>query len=92
MKNMTFDPNQLKPKYAPHNTLEEGWTYISIPDDDVIIGIRVAVTKVMKLTTPDGNVAKDPTGTPLYTFQSTNIVRTLTREEYEVEKKRGISK
>ena len=89
---MTFDPTQFKPKYAPHNTLEEGWTYISVPDDDVIIGIRVAVTKVMRLTTPDGSIARDATGTPLFTFQSTNVVRTLTREEYEVEKKRGISK
>ena len=89
---MTFDQNQLKPKYAPHNTLEEGWTYISIPEDDVIIGIRIAVTKVMKLTTPDGKLAKDPAGTPIYTFQRTDVVRTLTGEEYEVEKKRGISK
>ena len=89
---MTFDQNQLKQKYAPHNTLEEEWTYVSIPDDDVIIGIRVAVTKVMRLTTPDGKLAKDPNGTPLYNFQTTNIVRTLSREEYEVEKKRRISK
>lgn len=89
---MTFDPTQIKQKYTPHNTLEEGWTYISIPDDDLIIGVRVAVTKVMKVFNPDGSQAKDPTGTPIYTFQSTNVVRTLTREEYEVEKKRGISK
>ena len=89
---MTFDPNQAKQRYTPHNTLEEGWTYISVPDDDVIIGIRVAVTKVMKFTTADGTPMKDQTGTPLYTFQSTNVVRTLTREEYEVEKKRRISK
>lgn len=89
---MSFDASQLKPKYTPHSTLEEGWTYISIPEDDTIIGIRVAVTKVMKLATPDGKHAKDPTGTPLYTFQSTNVVRTLTREEYEIEKKRGIPK
>jgi hypothetical protein len=78
--------------FTPHNTLEEGWTYISIPDDDVIIGVRVAVTKVMKLIGPDGNPSKDATGSPAYTFQSTNIVRILTREEYNTEKKRNISK
>jgi hypothetical protein len=89
---MTFDQNQAKQRYTPHSTLEEGWTYISIPDDDIIIGVRVAVTKVMKLVGPDGNLLKDVTGTPAYTFQSTNVVRTLTREEYNIEKKRNISK
>lgn len=89
---MTFDTSQTKQRYTPHSTLEEGWTYISIPDDDLVIGVRVAVTKVMKIFNADGNPAKDPTGTPLYTFQSTNVVRILTREEYEVEKRRGISK
>ena len=89
---MTFDQNQPKQKYTPHNTLEEGWTYISIPDDDMIIGVRIAVTKVMKVLNPDGIQAKDTTGNPIYSFQSTNVVRSLTREEYDVEKKRGISK
>jgi hypothetical protein len=89
---MTFDPTKIKQKYTPHNTLEEGWTYISIPEDDVIIGVRVAVTKVMKAFNQDGSPTKDPTGSPVFSFQSTNVVRTLTREEYEVEKKRGITK
>jgi hypothetical protein len=89
---MTFDPTKIKQKYTPHNTLEEGWTYISIPEDDIIIGVRVAVTKVMKAFNPDGSPATDPTGSPIFSFQSTNIVRTLTRGEYEVEKKRGIPK
>jgi hypothetical protein len=87
-KEMTFDQVSLKPKYTPHNTLEEGWTYISVPDDDVIIGVKVSVTKVMKMMTPDGNQAKDATGSPFYTFQSVNVVKTLTREEYNVEKQR----
>lgn len=88
---MTLDKNNLKPRYTPHKSLEEGWTYISIPDDDVIIGVRIAMTKVMKLTLPDGNPAKDASGMPIYSFQSTNVVKTLTREEYEVEKKLRIS-
>lgn len=88
---MTFDPAHTKQKYTPHNTLEEGWTYVSISDDDIIIGVRTAVTKVMKVLNPDGTPARDPTGAPVYSFQSTNVVRTLTREEYEVEKKRRIS-
>ncbi len=86
---MTFDQNQPKQKYTPHNTLEEGWTYISIPDDDIIIGVKISVTKVMKLINPDGSPAKDPTGTPIYSFQSANVVKTLTQAEYNVEKRRG---
>lgn len=87
-KEMTFDQASLKPKYTPHNTLEDGWTYISVPDDDVIIGVKVSITKVMKMIAPDGNQAKDPTGSPMYSFQSVNVVKTLTREEYNIEKQR----
>ncbi len=87
---MTFDTAHLKPRYVPHKTMEESWTYISVPEDDTIIGVRIAVTKVMKLLNPDGTQAKDATGKPIYSFQSTNIVRTLTKEEYQVEKKRSI--
>lgn len=85
---VTFDQAALKPKYVPHNTLEEGWTYISVPDDDVIIGVKASVTKVMKMVLPDGTQAKDATGSPMYSFQSVNVVKTLTREEYNVEKQR----
>lgn len=84
---MTFQPQQPKKRYTPHKTLEEGWTYISIPDDDTIIAVRNAVTKVMKLLDPNGNPLKDQNGNNVYSFESTNIVKVLTREEYEVEKK-----
>ena len=86
---MAFQPVQ---KFVTHKDIHEGWTYISSSEDDIIIGVRVAVTKVMKAFNSDGSPAKDSTGSPVYSFQSTNVVRTLTREEYEVEKKRGISK
>jgi len=88
---MTLDKNSLKPRYTPHKSLEEGWTYISVPEDDIIIGVRIAMTKVMKLTKPDGTPAKDASGMPIYSFQSTTVVKTLTREEYEVEKKLRLS-
>ena len=84
---MTFQPQQPKKRYTPHKTLEEGWTYISIPDDDTIIAVRNAVTKVMKLLDPNGNPLKDQNGNNAYSFDFTNIVKVLTREEYEVEKK-----
>ena len=84
---MTFQPSQPKQKYTPHNTLEEGWTYVSIPQDDVIIAVKVAVTKVMKLVDNNDQPIKDQnTGLPAYFFQSTNVVKVLNTEEYNVEK------
>ena len=80
---------QPKPRYTPHKTLKEGWTYISIPDDQSVIAVRVAVTKVMKLLDERDEIIRDPvTNSPSYVFQSTNIVNVLTEEEYKMEKNR----
>jgi len=92
---MTFNPPQPKQRYTPHNTLEEGWTYVSVPEDNMIIAVKIAVTKVMKLLDTSGEPIKDQnTGQPAYVFQSTNIVKVLTNAEYDVEKqiqkKRGL--
>lgn len=76
-------------KFVTHKTLQEGWTYIST-SDGTIIGVRISVTKVMKLLNPaDGSELKDPAGNPLYEFQSTNVARVLTKEEYDVIRKEG---
>lgn len=80
-----------KSKYTPHKTLQEGWTYVSVPNDKAIIGVKVVVTKVMKLYNADGTPQKDATGAPAYWFQSTNVVKSLTPEEYRVAKEEGIS-
>lgn len=74
-------------RYTPHKTLREEWTYISVPDDDVVIAVRVAVTKVMKLLNDKDEPIRDQnTGLPSYFFQSTNVVKVLTNDEYKVEK------
>lgn len=84
---MTFSPPPPKQRYTPHNSLEEGWTYVAVPEDDVIIAVKVAVTKVMKLLDSSGEPMKDQsTGLPAYVFQSTNVVKVLSHEEYNVEK------
>jgi hypothetical protein len=82
---MSF-PQQTPPrkKFAPHKTLNEGWTYISIPNDNVVIGVRMSVTKVMRLEDSTGQPLKDPNNNPLYEFQSATVARTLTTEEYKV--------
>ena len=73
---MSYPTNQPpKQEYTPHNTLEEEWTYISIPADDVVIGVKVSVTKVMRLVDNNNNPIRDnATGLPAYFFQSTNVV------------------
>ncbi len=83
-------PPGIKSKFAPHKTMEEGWTYVSIPDDHVVIGVKVSVTKVMKLLNPDGSPQRDATGTPAYWFQSANVVKVLTPEEYKVIQQQGL--
>lgn len=80
-------PHMPRQRYTPHKTLQEGWTYISVPDDDTVIAVRVAVTKVMKLLDDKDEAIRDQnTGLPSYFFQSTNVVKVLTNEEYKVEK------
>ena len=81
----------FKQRFVTRKTLHEGWTYVSVPDDNIVIGIRTAVTKVMKLFNEDGAPVKDNTGSPAYSFQSTNIVRVLTNEEFNVIKKTSLN-
>lgn len=82
-------PAQVKPKFTPHKELQEGWTYISIPEDNVIIGVKISVTKVMKLFDVNDRPVKDATGNFVYSFQSSNIVKLLNKEEYELVKGQG---
>lgn len=55
--------------------LNEEWSYYSL-DDGNILGVKVIVSKVIKTG------QSDPTGLPVYVFQSTNVVQVLTQEEY----------
>ncbi len=68
----------------PHKELQEGWTYISIPEDNVVIGVKVTITKVMKLLDADDKPLRDATGNYAYSFQSSNVVKVLSKEEYNV--------
>ena len=73
-----------KGKFVPHKVLREGWTYFTVSDSDAVIGVKISVTKVMRLEGPDGKPLVNPDGTPGYYFNSTNVVRTLTAEEWRV--------
>ena len=75
---------QPKGRFMPHKELQEGWTYISVPEDSVVIGVKVTITKVMKLLDADDKPLRDPTGNYAYSFQSSNVVKVLSKEEYNV--------
>lgn len=85
---MSVQPG-VKATFVPHKTLKEGWTYISIKEDGTIIGVKIAITKVSKLLAPDGTPLKDNTGNFIYSFQSSNVVKLLTSEEYDQIKGEG---
>jgi hypothetical protein len=62
-------------KAIGYKPLIEEWNYYSL-DDGYIVGVKTVVTKVIKTT------QTDPTGLPIYVFQSTNVVQVLTQDEY----------
>jgi hypothetical protein len=78
-----------KGKFVPHKVLREGWTYFSVSDSDYVVGVKVSITKVMRLEGTGGAPAIGPDGTPAYFFNSTNIVKTLTNAEWKVLKQQG---
>jgi hypothetical protein len=84
-------PAQPRKKFVPHKTLHEGWTYVST-EDGTVIGVRVSVTKVMRFEDNQGNPIKDPSGNPVYEFQSTNVAKVLSKEEWEVVKKAELTR
>lgn len=55
--------------------LNEEWSYYSL-DDGNVLGVRVVISKVIKTG------QSDPTGLPIYVFQSANVVQVLTEGEY----------
>lgn len=84
--------NFPKSKYTPSDTLEEGWTYVSIPEYDVVLATKISVTKVMVQLNDNDSINKTHDGLPNLFFQSTNVMKILSRKEYEVECQRKLKK
>lgn len=80
---MAAIPGQTpKGKFVNHKTLKEGWTYVSTSDGSVI-GVKVSVTKVLNLEGPDGQTLHNPDGTPAYYIMTSNVLRILSRKEWD---------
>jgi len=73
-----------KSKFVPHKVLKEGWTYFTVSDSDYVIGVKASVTKVMRIEGPDGSPAVGPDGAPVYAFNTTNVVKSLSKDEWRV--------
>lgn len=84
--------NNIKQKYTPSDTIDEGWTYVMLPELDVILATKITVTKVMKNLNPDDSILKDPEGLPILSFQSANVMKVLTKQQYDVECQRRLKK
>ncbi len=80
-------PPTPRGKFTPHKVMREAWTYFSVEDSDIVIGIKTVVTKVIRLEGPDGQPLNNPDGTPSYFWNSFNVVRTLTAAEWEIQRK-----
>ena len=74
-------------RFTPHKTLTDNWFYISLPTEDLVLGIKVVVSKVMKLLDASGQPIRDPSGNPLFEFASVNVARVLSKAEWDVTRK-----
>lgn len=77
-----------KRKYVPHRTLRSGTTYIAVAgNNDIVIAIKVVVTKVESMLDANDIQLKTGEGYPLFAVASQNIIVTYTKEEWEQKKK-----
>lgn len=79
----------VQKRFVPHKTLTDNWFYISIPSENMVLGIKVVVTKMLKLVDVSGQPIRDPAGNPSFEFQSMNVARVLSKEEWDVMRKMG---
>lgn len=85
-------PESTKKTYTPSETLEEGFTYVSVPEHNCVLGVKISVTKVLVEKNSDGSVKLDAEGLPSLFWSGTNVVKILSNKEYEVEKQRKLRK
>ena len=70
-------------KFVPHVDLYGGWTFISIPEDDVVLGIKNVVVKTFKICNNDGTQQTAPTGEKIYSVETQTLVRIFKPDEYQ---------
>ncbi len=70
-------------KSIPYVDLHSGWTFLSLPQEDVILGIKTVIIKANILQNKDGTPVIQPnTGDKVYGVNTQQVVRIFSKEEY----------
>ncbi len=70
-------------KSIPYVDLHSGWTFLSLPNEDVILGIKTVVIQTHKLENKDGtSVIESKSGKKIYGVNTQQVVRIFSKEEY----------
>ena len=70
-------------KFVPHVDLYSGWTFISIQEDDTVIGIKTVVIKTNRICNKDGSQQVAPNGEKIYGVETNMILKIFKPEEYQ---------
>ena len=70
-------------KSIPYVDLHSGWTFLSLPKEDVILGIKTVIIQAHKLENKDGTPVLDPnSGKKIYGVNTQQVVRIFSKEEH----------
>jgi len=71
------------PKSIPYVDLHSGWTFLSLPKEDVILGVKTVITQANILQNKDGTpVIESNSGNKIYGVKTQQVVRIFSKEEY----------
>ena len=71
------------PKSIPYVDLHSGWTFLSLPKEDVVLGIKTVIIQANILQNKDGTPVIQPTtGNKIYGVNTQQVVRIFSKEEY----------
>ncbi len=70
-------------KSIPYLDLHSGWTFLSLPKEDVVLGIKTVIIQANILQNKDGTPVIQPTtGDKIYGVNTQQVVRVFSKEEY----------
>jgi len=70
-------------KSIPYVDLHSGWTFLSLPKEDVILGIKTVIIQANILQNKDGTPVIEPnSGKKTYGVNTQQIVRVFSKEEH----------
>lgn len=63
------------------------YSYFNLSDSNFVLGVKIPVIKILRLTNDKGEPMNDQAGAPMYFVQTGNpIIRILSKEEYAIVK------